>query len=195
MDTTRTLAIRSGGSRFAADPHGTALDYLQVFYYPQAVTVAMGPTELCPGTAYRDHGGAPTAQPLLSEGPAGTVFITDYPILHRRATSSVPCKRDLLKYMYWRTAPPARDWAGTHDTRFDFHRADWDSPHATGWLAEEPVSRRFHWLCAEPYPERLLGAQAFPLSRPNSVDGPWGYPGAPPPAAAVQPGYTPPARL
>ena len=24
----------------------------------------------------------------------------------------------------------------------------------------EPISRRFHWLCGENYPEKLLGAQA-----------------------------------
>lgn len=37
------------------------------------------------------------------------------------------CKRDMLKYMYWRTAKPTRDWVGSAQP-FDFHRADWNSP-------------------------------------------------------------------
>jgi hypothetical protein len=41
------------------------------------------------------------------------------------------------------------------------------------------VSRRFFWLCNEPYP-KLLGGQAWPLtfSRANSVDSDCGFTGA-----------------
>jgi len=49
---------------------------------------------------------------VLTAGPAGSVYITDYPILHRRAASTVSCTRNALKFNYWRTAAPARDWAG-----------------------------------------------------------------------------------
>ena len=88
----------------------------------------------------------------------------------------------MLKYMYWRTAEPTRDWVGSAQP-FDFHRADWNSPVGPTLLVSgqrkvvqaeavfgpqhggtmghcEPISRRFHWLCGEDYPERLLGAQA-----------------------------------
>ena len=75
--------------------------------------------------------------------------------------------------MYWRTQPPNRDWAGTgdNDAPFDFHGADWRSFYGAGGQMEnvEAVSRRFFWLCGERYPERLLGAQGWPLSRPNTV--------------------------
>ena len=47
--------------------------------------------------------------------------------VHRRSESTVSCKRDMLKYMYWRTAEPTRDWVGSAQP-FDFHRADWNSP-------------------------------------------------------------------
>lgn len=50
-------------------------------------------------------------------------------------------------------------------------------------------ARRFLWLCGESFPTQLLGAQGWPLSRPNSVDAPWGSPGTPPPVQVVQPGY------
>jgi hypothetical protein len=185
----------------------------------------MGPTELCPGTHWRPRS-EPTASPVLTTATAGTVFITDYPIFHRRAASHEHCSRDLLKYMYWRTTPPCRDWVGS-EKPFDFARADYNSPHAHAimgdclevvrfgidrmrlypWLvsthnrregshrpaqfafAHRAQARRFMWLCAEPFPERLLGAQGWPLSRPNSVDAPWGSPGVPPPAEAVAAGY------
>lgn len=95
---------------------------------PQAVNAAMGPTELCPGTHWKPHA-EPTATTILTTAPAGTIFITDYPILHRRAASHEPCNRDLLKYMYWRTTSPCRDWVGS-DVPFDFARADYHSSHA-----------------------------------------------------------------
>ena len=87
----------------------------------------MGPTELCPGTHWAPRL-EPTSSPVLTVAPAGTIFITDYPIFHRRAASHEPCNRDLLKYMYWRTSSPSRDWIGS-DTPFDFARADYHSPH------------------------------------------------------------------
>ena len=94
---------------------------------PQSVTTSMGPTELCPGTHWAPRL-EPTSSPVLTVAPAGTIFITDYPIFHRRAASHEPCNRDLLKYMYWRTSLPSRDWVGS-DTPFDFARADYHSPH------------------------------------------------------------------
>ena len=95
----------------------------------------MGPTELCPGTHYgavasgdprRGSVAGPIAEPpadtptVLTACGAGSVFITDYPILHRRAGSSVACTRNALKYNYWRTSPPERDWLGSAQP-FDFH--------------------------------------------------------------------------
>lgn len=155
---------------------------------PQDVTKSMGPTELCPGTHWT-HRSEPTSAPVLTTAPAGTVFITDYPILHRRAASHKACSRDLLKYMYWRTSPPKRDWAGSN-VPFDFARGNYHSPHQHAVMGDcEQVARRFMWLCAEPFPNQLLGAQGWPLTRPNSVDAPWGSPGLPPPIAVTQPGY------
>ena len=83
---------------------GPELNYLQVFYYPQETPAEMGPTEVAP----RSHvaktsratdwtGGVSTAS------PAGSVFVTVYPILHRRARATGSGVRHLLKYKYWRT--------------------------------------------------------------------------------------------
>ena len=42
--------------------------------------------------------------------PAGTIFITAYPIWHRRGASTAEGIRNMLKYLYWRMVPPQRDW-------------------------------------------------------------------------------------
>eukprot|EP01052_Picozoa_sp_SAG31_P014819 SAG31_NODE_933_length_10897_cov_15.489442_3_plen_156_part_00 len=132
---------------------------------------------------------------ILTSSPAGTIIVTDYPILHRRAASHVPCQRNLLKYMYWRTAPPERDWVGS-SMPFDFGRANYHSPHAGAVMGDcELVARRFFWLCGRPFPTKLLGAQGWPLSRPNSVDAPWGSPDSHPPVAVVQSDHVPFSRL
>jgi hypothetical protein len=186
-----------GGSQFDA----TELNYLQVFYYPQNVTPEMGPTELCPGTHWgtqsydpRNQGVSSSPPPgratVLTAFPAGSVVITDYPILHRRAASSIACSRNLLKYNYWRTSEPVRDWRGSAEP-FDFLGTDWNSD-VGDFYSCIPISRRFFWLAAEQYPEKLLGGQGWPLtfSRANSVDDDWGYPGTTA-HKSVQPGYSP----
>ena len=81
-------------------------------------------------------------QPAVkATGPAGTVIISDYAILHRRSGSEgcVPCTRNLVKYCYWRTQPPARDWLREDD--FDFAAADYNSVDV-----HEPNPRTWSYL-------------------------------------------------
>ena len=97
--------------------HTYALNYLQVFCLPQDTTVKMGPTELVPDShfllgqsALVSHYGAIKGSKKCV-GPAGTVFITCYPIWHRRTcATSTGQIRHLLKYNYFRQNPPQRDW-------------------------------------------------------------------------------------
>ena len=102
---------RDGGSI-----HEPNLRYLQVFYYPQECTVDMGPTELLPGShflfslpPYMGHYDKVRGS-YLAAAPSGSVFITVYSIWHRRSKGRVNGTRNLLKYVYWRTPPPQRDW-------------------------------------------------------------------------------------
>lgn len=100
-----------GGSRM-----GYEVNHLQVFYYPQETPAELGPTEVLPGSHFlfslqsgmghydRVHGA------VLSSAPAGSIFLTAYNIWHRRSRSTRPGLRHMLKYCYWRMAPPARDW-------------------------------------------------------------------------------------
>lgn len=161
---------RDGGSIYTS-----ALEYLQVFYYPEECTDEMGPTVLLPGSHFMR-----TKAPMMahlgsikgtvsSAGPAGTIFLTVYSIWHRRARASsgptgVSKYRNLLKYNYWRTQPPTRDWITEED--IDFNRIDFNPPAGTfeqfqGGIA---AAKMFSWLCGieEEYNKR--GGQCWPIA-------------------------------
>ena len=118
---------RDGQSRY-----GPSLHYLQVFYYPEACTPEMGPTEVIPGSHYLfqhasfmgHYGGM--RHSVKTAASAGSIFLTVYSIWHRRSASTAQGVRNLLKYNYWRTAPPVRDWIIEPD--FDFRMADYTFP-------------------------------------------------------------------
>ena len=73
---------------------GPELNHLQVFYYPQDCPEEMGPTGLVPGShflralqSWMSHYGA-ISKEVKTSAPAGSIFITAYPIWHRRSKST-----------------------------------------------------------------------------------------------------------
>ena len=133
-------------------------NYLQVFYYPQDTPVEMGPTEVLPGSHHR-----PTSREIdwcqggLTTAPAGSIFLTCYPILHRRSASTATGLRHMLKYNYWRTVPPERDWI--KDPTFDFHRTNYGGHGEARYVAHQ-----FYWLCGKGNQFRTMGGQSWPYS-------------------------------
>lgn len=163
---------RDGGSRM-----GYEVNHLQVFYYPQDTPVEMGPTEVLPGSHFlfalqtwmghydRIRGGVVTA------APAGSIFITAYNIWHRRSRSTATGLRNMLKYCYFRMAPPARDWIRAAD--FDFghdHSPQYrlDGPTFRVQFREwYDVARMFYWLCdMTPEFEKLNNGRDWPPGYP-----------------------------
>lgn len=154
-------------------------NYLQVFYYPQDVSVEMGPTALIPGSHFVQHNSAfmghfgHFAGEALTAAPAGSVFITAYPIWHRVTKKTDPRVRNLLKWTYWRTVPPKRDWVREAD--FDIATAPFRSHYAFGAhlpISREPawsVAEMFLWLCGQQEEFKLLGGQAWPLENDRGV--------------------------
>ncbi|MCY3912262.1 MAG: phytanoyl-CoA dioxygenase family protein [Chloroflexi bacterium] len=171
---------RDGQSRY-----GPSLHYLQVFYYPEACTPEMGPTEVIPGSHYLfqhasfmgHYGGM--RHSVKTAASAGSIFLTVYSIWHRRSASTAQGVRNLLKYNYWRTAPPARDWIVEPD--FDFQLADYTFPITTPRQQFQEcldAAEMFFWLCGKADDYRTMGGQGWPL--PGNRNAPSaGFPGDP----------------
>jgi hypothetical protein len=169
---------RDGGSL-----HGAQLNYLQVFYYPQACPLESGPTELLPGSHFiysRSRHMAHYGQlrgAYYAVASAGSVFLTVYSIWHRRSASTTTGLRNLLKYNYWRTTPPTRDWLA--EPGFDPRTADYtlDRPHMREQFQDcYDSAELYFWLCGRAGAFHLMGGQGWPIPG-NFLEGPYGFPG------------------
>ncbi len=168
---------RDGGSRYTH-----ALHYLQVFYLPQACTDAMGPTEVLPGSHFlfstsssMGHYGAIHGA-VKTSAPAGSVFLTVYSIWHRRGKSRVQSVRHLLKYNYWRTVPPVRDWQIEPD--FDLANAPYHLSAPTfrpQFRDSRDAAQMFFWLSGLAERFQTMGGQGWPMPA-NFMERPYGYP-------------------
>ena len=147
---------------------GPELNFVEVFYFPQDTPVEMGPTELVPGSHIM-----PTKRPndeggLFADGPAGTIGIHHQSILHRRGLSTAKGTRHMLKYNYWRTTLPQRDWITEPD--FDLHRAYYGGHNQARYVAH-----MFYWLCGRGEEYRIIGGQAWPWTSPNQIGPSYGF--------------------
>ena len=169
---------RDGGSQY-----GPAIHYLQVFYYPETCPREMGPTELLPGSHHlfshsglmSHYGGIKGS--VYAAVPAGSIIITQYAIWHRRSVSTATGIRNLLKYNYWRTAPPERDWRIEPD--FDFATADYAlaGPRFREQFRDTyDAAEMFFWLCGKADEFQLMGGQGWPVPGTRN-DKPFGFPG------------------
>jgi hypothetical protein len=97
---------------------------------------------------------------------------------HRRECPTGTGIRNLLKYFYWRTTPPQRDWIVEPD--FDITTADYGSPAArlTDQFRDDiKVAEMFLWLCGQHDAFQNLGGQSWPLPA-DRRDKPYGCPTA-----------------
>ena len=84
--------------------------------------------------------------------------------------------RNLLKYCYWRTTPPQRDWLV--DPEFDPARADY-TLHSPTFRQQFrdcfDAAEMFYWLSGKSDEFRLIGGQGWPIPA-NFMDQPYGFP-------------------
>lgn len=155
---------RDGGSIYTP-----RLDYLQVFYYPQDTPLEMGPTEVIPGSHfmhtkanYLGHIGSVKGK-VSTTAPAGSIFLTIYSIWHRKGKSTGSGFRNLIKYNYWRTAPPQRDWIV--DPEFDFSWPSFSNPpYFEQFKCGIAAAAMYSWLANTPYEH--TGGQCWPCEAP-----------------------------
>ena len=177
-----------GGSKYPPE-----LNYLQVFYYPEDCPRDMGPTELLPGSHFlfsrqlsMGHYGRIRGS-YQAVAPAGSIFITVYSIWHRRSESTATGVRNNMKYNYWRTAPPKRDWVV--EEGFDLAMADFSVGSHRPTEGEIPTFRdqfqdsydaaeMYAWLCGKSDRVRLVGGQGWPLPPHRWLGEPYGVPEA-----------------
>ena len=173
-----------GGSKY-----GPELNYLQVFYYPQDCPVELGPTELLPGSHFLfalrkniSHLGGIRGS-YRAAAPAGSIFITVYNIWHRRSASTATGIRNNLKYNFWRTAAPQRDWtieAGFDIATHDFTYSDFnDVVHPTfrqQFRDTVDAAEMYCWLIGKHDKFRLMGGIGWPLPVANRLSEPFGVP-------------------
>ena len=169
---------KDGGSQT-----GPRLNYLQVFYYPQACARENGPTELLPGShlihnksRFMAHYGELRGT-FYAAAAAGSVFLTAYPIWHRRSASTATGLRNLLKFNYWRTTAPARDWAA--EPGFDAKTANYQLAGPS--LREQfqdclDAAQMYFWLSGRAADYHVMCGQGWPMPA-NYESGPYGYPG------------------
>ena len=160
---------RDGGSIYTPK-----LEYLQVFYYPKNCPPEFGPTEVLPGSHFlriknsmmQNYGHITRA--ISTTAPAGSLFLTVYSIWHRRTTATANATpdnpfRDLLKYNYWRTASPERDWK--LDPGFNFSTMGFNTiapcEQFQGGIA---ASEMFSWLCGLEDQYEKRGGQCWPIT-------------------------------
>ena len=147
---------------------GPETNFLEVFYFPQDTPAELGPTEFVPGSHVRSTTVPDDTTGLLAAGPAGSFGIHSQSILHRRAASSAKGMRHMLKYCYWRTTPPVRDWV--QEEAFDFQTA-----HYGGHGDARFTAHMFYWLCGKGEQYRLMGGQAWPWTSPNQIGPSYGF--------------------
>lgn len=181
-----TPSLAQGWHHDGDSHYGPEVEVLQVMYYPQPTPLEMGPTEVLVGSHFMPISDKVSADGSTFNGvaweggrtlasSAGTIFVTQYSIMHRRAASThePPTTRNMLKYCYYRQAPPAKDWGDsfTSPAHQSFLRTANFGPHyyPDGYpngpilSANKFVAEMYLWLCGRRLP-RLMGGQAWPAT-------------------------------
>jgi hypothetical protein len=147
---------------------GPEVNYVEAFYYPQDTPIEMGPTGVVPGTHIGRTHREDEEKGVATAAPAGSFVLHSQSILHRRSESNAEGLRHMLKYSYWRTVPPERDWIA--EPGFDFRTADYG-----GHGAARYVAHMFHWLCGRGEEFRVIGGQAWPWRTANQIGPSYGF--------------------
>ena len=150
---------------------GYGLAHLQCYYYPQAVRIEDGPTMILPGSHHRlvdreaiAHYGDIVGQLALAV-PAGSVAVTRYGIWHKAGPKLNTVRRGMIKFSYYRTAPPKRDWV-TESAAIPAYPEPARHPYVTEvecYRDGRRGERTWNWLCGTVPVEE-------PLPPPHRVD-------------------------
>ena len=134
---------------------GYGVTHLQCYYYPQAVEVDDGPTMVLPGSQYRlvDREAIAHYRDILGQlsltVPAGTVVLTRYGIWHKAGPKFNSRRRGMIKFSYYRTQSPSRDWRGV-SAQIPSYPQPQRHPYVTeveAYRDQRRCTRTWQWLC------------------------------------------------
>jgi HEAT repeat protein len=116
--------------------------WAMIFYYPQEVTLDMGPTGIMPGTQCyqtRTFAEDETREEVKATGKAGTFALVHYDIWHRANANIAGKDRYMLKFQFMRRqAPQAASWDNRNEA--------WSNPESyTIPINEHEVIWRDTW--------------------------------------------------
>lgn len=144
-------------SRFCADQNRRHhhCRWMMAMYYPQDTPREMGPTSVTPRSQYitaRDQEG----EHLFTAGPAGTVALIHYDILHKKEANYTDITRHMVKFLFTRMTEPTEPtwdhsdetWAASDDPQEPTWQAMWNwhlgkaPEHATNGASIETLSEQ-----------------------------------------------------
>ncbi len=122
-------------SRFCADHNRRHhhCRWMMAMYYPQDTPDEMGPTSVTPRSQYitaRQQEG----EHLFSSGPAGTVVLIHYDILHKKEANNTDITRHMVKFLFTRMSEPTEPtwdhadetWVASDDPQEPVWQAMWN---------------------------------------------------------------------
>lgn len=157
--------------------YGYGITHLQCYYYPKRVTIEDGPTMILPGSHHRlvdreaiAHYGDILGQLSLTV-PAGTVALTRYGIWHKAGPKLNADRRGMIKFSYFRTSTPKRDWVRDAET-IPTYQHPGRHPYVTeveSYRDRRRGERTWQWLCGlsaveEPLPPPQMFNSGIPVS-------------------------------
>lgn len=135
---------------------GYGITHLQCYYYPQEVTIEDGPTMALPGSHHRlvdreaiAHYGDILGQVSLTV-PAGTIAFTHYGIWHKAGPKLNSNRRGMIKFSYFRSSQPQRDWLVAEGTKPPDHWPRHAYATEVEYYRDSVRCRRtWDWMCGK----------------------------------------------
>ena len=119
--------------------------YARIIYYPRDTPVLHGPTHVTPGTQFNKRvTEEDRAMAMPMEGPAGSLWITHFDVVHAAGVNLSDATRHMIKFIYIRrTEPQAPSW------NCDSER--WQNPANVEASYDNEVawSHMWDWMCGK----------------------------------------------
>ena len=119
--------------------------YARIIYYPRDTPVKHGPTHVTPGTQiHKVVTDADRIAAIPMEGPAGSLWITHFDVIHGGGINLSDTTRHMIKFIYLRrTEPTSPSW--------NCDRERWQNPDSLQgpWDLEVVWSHMWDWMCGK----------------------------------------------